>query len=205
MAASCPQSSGKPGEKGLEEAIAEDGGKVRAGQTVRLTDISADAGAGLGLFENLHGHASPQAFADAIQQAAARHHGHVVRAFIARVLKEGDTVMAKLSSGLPVYLDKECGDDADGQVRRVAKRFHLCAVAGELASRWGLVPWGKGEAARAAKTCLKAWIARRGGTGAAEDAAVPAGYAVFGTARHQPLSGSGGFRREVHQPRRLPP
>lgn len=41
------------GEKGLADKILEEGGRVQAGQAVRLVDIPADAGAGLGLFESL--------------------------------------------------------------------------------------------------------------------------------------------------------
>ena len=52
------------GEKGLADKIAEEGGKVQAGQAVRLIDVPADAGKGLGIFENLHSHESPSAFAD---------------------------------------------------------------------------------------------------------------------------------------------
>ncbi len=40
-----------------------------------------------------------------------------------------------------------------------------------MASEWGLLPWGKGEALQAVKTCFEAWLALRGGSGAAEDAA----------------------------------
>lgn len=160
------------GEKGLEEVITEEGGKVKAGQAVRLIDIPADAGAGMGLFENIHDHDSPTAFADAIKKTASKHYGYVSRSFIARVLKEGDTVNEKLSSGLPKYLKKLCGDDADGQVDRVAKYFHLCAVAGELAAEWELLPWKKHEASRAIRTCFQAWLDRRGGTDAAEDTAI---------------------------------
>ena len=61
---------------------------------------------------------------------------------------------------------------ADPQVRDVARRFALVAVAGELARRWGVLPWPEGEAERAARAMLAAWLVRRaGGAGAAEQAA----------------------------------
>jgi hypothetical protein len=43
------------GEIGLADKIAEDGRgkKMAAGQRVRIVDVSADAGAGMGMFENL--------------------------------------------------------------------------------------------------------------------------------------------------------
>jgi putative DNA primase/helicase len=43
------------GETSLEQHIAEVGQRIQAGQEVRLVDVPADAGVGLGLFEDLHG------------------------------------------------------------------------------------------------------------------------------------------------------
>src|SRR5262249_10783358 len=45
------------GEFGLADKVAEDGRgrKLAAGQQVRIVDLSADAGAGMGMFEELHG------------------------------------------------------------------------------------------------------------------------------------------------------
>ena len=70
------------GEVSLADRIKEEGFRVQAGQTVRLIDIPADAGVGLGLFEDLHGFASPRELSDAIRKAAATHYGHPSRAFI---------------------------------------------------------------------------------------------------------------------------
>ena len=50
------------GEVGLAQHIRESGKKSKAGQTVRLVDVSADAGQGYGLFDTLHGSASGAAF-----------------------------------------------------------------------------------------------------------------------------------------------
>jgi putative DNA primase/helicase len=160
------------GEKGLADKILEEGGRVQAGQTVRLVDVPADAGAGMGIFENLHGHKSPRAFADAIKNAAATNYGHVARAFISEILSRQATVAAELHEFLIVGLSLLCPDKASGQVQRVARRFLLCAAAGEMAAEWGLLPWVKGEALEAVKTCFNAWLALRGGSGAAEDTAI---------------------------------
>ena len=53
------------GEIGLAAKVAEDGRcrKLTAGQQVRVIDIPADAGAGLGLLEALHGFKVADAFA----------------------------------------------------------------------------------------------------------------------------------------------
>ena len=43
--------------------------------------------------------------------------------------------------------DQICPKGADGQVRRVARRFALVATAGEMAISFGVVPWPKDTAA----------------------------------------------------------
>jgi putative DNA primase/helicase len=70
-------------------------------------------------------------------------------------------------------LKKWCPKDATGQVQRVARRFLLCAAAGELATRWGILPWAEGEALAGIKKCFDAWVESRGGVAseAHEDAA----------------------------------
>jgi uncharacterized protein (DUF927 family) len=48
-------------------------------------------------------------------------------------------------------------------VQRVARRFALVAVAGELATEAGLTGWAQGEATTAAAHCLRDWIEAFGG------------------------------------------
>lgn len=198
------------GEKGLAEKITEEGGRVQAGQTVRLIDVPADAGAGMGIFEDLHGFDSPQAFADAIKQAAAAHYGHTARTFIGRVQEYREDATATLHNGLEAGMPSLCASDADGQVKRVAKRFLLCAMAGEMAAEWRILPWDQGAALAAAKECFNAWLYRRGGVGAAEDTAIIEQVTLFieqhGTSRFQDVDNSTatcisrvGFRRNQEE------
>ena len=195
------------GEKGLADKIAEEGGKVQAGQLVRLVDIPADAGSGWGIFQNLHGHDSPQAFSEAIKLSAATHYGHAARAFISAFLNSPDA-----TTHIPLFLAKGleliCPRDATSQVQRVAKRFLLCAAAGEAAFEWGILPWGKGEALAAAKTCFEAWLSLRGGMEATEDTAILEQVMLFieqhGSSRFQDIDNPTatcinrvGFRRKI--------
>ncbi|EQD50077.1 protein containing DUF927, partial [mine drainage metagenome] len=57
------------GEVGLADLVNESGGKVRAGQQVRVLDVAADAGAGLGLFERLPAGVTAGQFSDALKHA----------------------------------------------------------------------------------------------------------------------------------------
>lgn len=157
------------GEVGLDEKIREEGGRIRAGQSVRLIDVPADAGAGLGMFEDLHGFASPQLFANALKQAAATNYGYPARAFIATLQQHRQDAVPELRSTLEHGIRDFCPSEADGQVKRAAQRFLLCAAAGESAAVWNILPWEKGEATQAAHMCFTAWLEMRGGIGAAED------------------------------------
>lgn len=196
------------GEKGLAEKIAEEGGRVQAGQLVRLIDVPANAGAGMGIFENLHGHGSPRAFADIIKQAAATHYGHAARAFIGKIQEDREGIKNALHVALGNAGKLLCPDGASGQVERVARRFALCAAAGEMSADWGLLSWGKGEALKAVKVCFDAWLSLRGGAGAAEDAAMLEQVTLFieqhGASRFQDIDNPTatcinrvGFRRKT--------
>ncbi|MCC7101206.1 MAG: hypothetical protein IT500_16620, partial [Rubrivivax sp.] len=55
---------------------------------------------------------------------------------------------------------------------RVAQRFGLVAVAGELATHYGLTGWPEGEASQAASRCFAAWLDSFGGSGSREDRAL---------------------------------
>ena len=59
--------------------------------------------------------------------------------------------------------------DAAGQVLRVAQRFGLVAVAGELATQYGVTGWLEGEATQAAGRCFAAWLDSFGGAGNREE------------------------------------
>lgn len=178
------------GEQGLTEKIAEVGHTVKAGQAVRLLDIPADAECGYGLFEELHGHASPQVFADAIKQAAATHYGYAGPEFITHLIEKADTIKAFVKD-LPALAEKMSGSGADGQVRRAAMRFIICELAGAMAVKFGILPVSEVDVTTATSSCFKAWLDNRGSSGALEDKQVVERARHFiekhGASRFQPL------------------
>jgi len=156
------------GEQGLEDKVMEDGKRARAGQEVRVPDIPCSSE---GMFEDAHGLPSLGALAEHLKAQARRHYGHAARAFLVRLCEEWErreALQSKLREMESAWLAHAVPHGADAQVRRVAGRFALVAVAGELAQRMGILPWPEGEAARAAGVCFKAWLDRRGFTGASE-------------------------------------
>lgn len=158
------------GEISLADKVAEDrrGRRPAAGQQVRVVDLPADAGAGLGLFENLHGHADGDALARRLKVASSAFYGTPARRFIADVASNADTVRQPIRGFIEAFANEHCPAGADGQVHRVAHRFGLAAAAGELAIRRGLLPWEPGEAINGCGRCFRDWLDSRGGTEPAE-------------------------------------
>ncbi len=161
------------GEIGLAQHMSEAGKQARAGQELRLAEIPADAGAGLGLFENLHESGHGAEFAKALDQATRKHYGCAWVAFLGRLVGEDvGTITNALHEGQRIFERRFLSDDASGQARRVAGRFALVGAAGELATRWGITGWGAGEAMKAAGVCFTAWLSNRGGEGNQEERAM---------------------------------
>ncbi len=157
------------GEIGLAEHMGEVGKTPRAGQELRLAEIPADAGAGLGVFENLHGYANGADFAKALDRAVRKHYGTAFHAFVSELVGNQVSV-PELAREAQRKFEAACLDAAaHGQARRVAARFALVGASGELATKWGVTAWEPGEAMQAAVTCFRAWLGRRGGQGNQEE------------------------------------
>lgn len=160
------------GEIGLGMHMAEAGKTPRAGQELRLAEIPADAGAGLGVFENLHEHGDGNQFAKALDHATRQHYGAAFVAFLEKLAANLDSVSDTVHSAIKVFERKALSDDASGQARRVSARFALVGAAGEMATAWGITGWEQGEAMGAAMACFTAWLAGRGGEGNHEERAM---------------------------------
>lgn len=155
------------GEVGLAQHIRDAGKKAKAGQTVRLVDLPADAGQGFGLFDTLHGFDSGAAFSKTLIEATTRYYGTAAHAFLENITQPA--CFAQLSAAIEkltqAFMEKNLPLSSGGQVHRVCERFALIAAAGELATQYGITGWPPGEAEQAVTQCFKAWIDYRGGAG----------------------------------------
>ncbi len=171
------------GELTLAAKIGEAGKRTMAGLEVRLVNLPADAGAGYGVFQELHGFDNARDLATQISGAAGKHYGTAARAYLTKLAdnraKNEGGLVADLKGLRDKFMKDYCPADADGQVKSVCSRFALIGVAGELARVYGVLPWPKNEALRAAGACFKAWLAERGGSGAGEDSAALAQVRAF--------------------------
>jgi putative DNA primase/helicase len=146
------------GERSIGTTMAEGGYRAKAGQSVRLLDIPAARR--FGAWDELHGLPNGAAFADAIRRAAVTHHGHAGRAFLEKLTRDRRDFCEWLErfKALPMF----CADGGEGQDKRTAGRFALLALAGELATEYGITGWQEGAAIEAAAEGFKAWQATRG-------------------------------------------
>jgi putative DNA primase/helicase len=156
------------GELGLADHMAEGMKRTRVGQEVRMCDIPADAGAGMGAFENLHGIEGGAAFAKHITGHAQAVYGSTGRAWLEWLTAHADTLKASIRSAADTLAASMIPKDSSGQVERVGARFALVGAAGELATQAGLTGWPVGESEQAARACFNAWLAARGGNGNGE-------------------------------------
>jgi uncharacterized protein (DUF927 family) len=158
------------GELDLASMVSKAGQKLPAGAEVRLPSIPMPV---TGLWPNRHGHTSADAFMTHLHAALRRQHGTAIRLFL-KLLAEARAAdadsLSQMATAMQILMTKALPIDADAQVRDVARRFALAAMAGELATDLSVLPWPKGEATRAAKAMLAAWIGRRGGSGSSEEA-----------------------------------
>jgi len=182
------------GEIGLADHMRESGKRARAGQELRLADVPADAGAGHGIFEQLHGHSSGATLADSLIASSRVSYGTPGLRFLEKLVGVDRTALRDSINALrKEFLADHLPSGATGQAQRLANRFALVAAAGELATKFGITGWSAGEAIRAAGSCLAACLERRGGTGSGEDSAALAQVRHFielhGSSRFADLAG----------------
>ena len=166
------------GEVGLAAHMAEAQRKAKAGQEVRLAEIDADAGAGFGLFDVVPEGIEANLFADRLNNATKKYYGHLGSQFVEHLIADSAGV-ADIGQAAQRLAATLAGTNQAGQVRRVAGRFALAAVAGELATQWGLTGWQEGSATSAVKRCFDSWVESRGGTGNLEPSRVLAQLRAF--------------------------
>jgi putative DNA primase/helicase len=155
------------GEVTLESHLASIGKRVKAGQQVRVIDLSADAGAQMGVFNHSHGMNAAD-LADHLKQQSRQHYGSLALDWLkfltqhsAQVRPVFQNVRQRFLATLPI--------EADGQVRRVAEKFALLASAGLLAIQAKVLDWPTQSVEAACLSQLNQWILARGGVAANED------------------------------------
>ncbi|MCQ1815489.1 alkaline-shock protein, partial [Escherichia coli] len=99
------------------------------------------------------------------------YYGSPFREWLKALTADLNGLTAQAKSLMKEYAAALTPKDAGNQVGRAVNRFALVAMAGELATRLGITGWPEGEALRATRVCLNAWLKDRGHTANQEDIA----------------------------------
>ncbi|HAT2065368.1 TPA: DUF927 domain-containing protein [Legionella pneumophila] len=167
------------GEESLMSLMARAGQKTNAGQEIRLADIEADAGFNMGLFEKIHNQLSPATLALSLKEYSSKYYGAVGMAWLQKVVANQLSIATDIADAMQEFVNSVVLPDSTGQIIRVARRFALVAVAGELATQYGLTGWNEGESTDAAYKCYRVWLEHFGMEGNKEDRAILAQVRAF--------------------------
>ena len=160
------------GERSLSEHAAIGGNAAHAGAELRMVDVNAGTRTHRA-FDELHGLEGAD-FHRLLTVAVGAHHGHIGPAFVEKMLASDDR---------PGLLEDFAGIRAkfiedNAQAGRVADRFAVIALAGEMAIAYGLLPWTPGSALADCQLLYGEWLSRVG-SGNAEDRQILAGILDF--------------------------
>lgn len=156
------------GEISLAAHMLEAKKQAKAGQEIRVLDIPADSQK-YGCFQELHHFDLSKDFAEHISILSKSHHGIAGPMYIRALLQVQSEATQRARRSMDELSKKYVPTTASGQVHRVFNRFALIAVAGELATSFGITGWEEGVAISAAMSCFNDWLIARGDLGPQEE------------------------------------
>jgi putative DNA primase/helicase len=145
------------GERTITATMLEGGKRAKAGQEARLLDIPCARQHGL--FDDLHNMPNGRALSDALRTAAATHYGHAGPAFIEHLVADDTGDPGELLAAFQNRDEFQAETSLEG---RAAGAFALAALAGELATSYGITGWPEDEAINAAASAYHLWRSHRG-------------------------------------------
>jgi putative DNA primase/helicase len=143
------------GERSINALMQEGGKKVKSGQLVRLLNIPVSRE--YGVFDNLHHFSDGREMADYFKTQCVKHYGHAGVKFVEHIIAQGDVDYYKILAKLEPHFKHN-----DPQAMRVASRFALYALAGEVAVAADILPWEQGSALTACIEMFDQWLKFRG-------------------------------------------
>jgi putative DNA primase/helicase len=154
-------------EKSLPELAKAGGMVLNKGCEVRFIDIAADAGQGLGVYDQLpSGIQSSEQFTDQLKHSAEQYCGTAQRQFLERLLKDlnnpGSNVLNFLTDRKASFRERSGVSGFDGIEARISGRFGLIYAAGSLALKYKVLPWSREEMKQACLWCYRGAIKRYG-------------------------------------------
>ena len=158
------------GENRLEQVIQETGRRVNGGQLIRICDVEAETGIS-GMFEALHDLPTGEALANHLRTASTMCYGTAIREFLTKLVAiDRDDIKEQWAGFRQSFIRRHLGLNGDdpSEVLRVAERFAVVALGGELAGQFGITGWVEGEAICSAVEMFGVWLRGRSGPASAD-------------------------------------
>lgn len=153
------------GEIDIATKVQEANKRSFAGMEVRFVSIPANCSGGFGIFEDLHGFKTGDAFSKYLKDACSKYYGAAIQKYLECLTNDIDSVTKQIKQIQQEFKTKYLLENASGQVARVANRFGLIAAAGELSIKFGILSsFSQGDVIEAIGRCFKAWVYERGNT-----------------------------------------
>lgn len=147
------------GEITLAQKVAEwsSAPQRQDGEAVRIMDVDADAGQGLGIYDTLNGYENGAALSEAVTSACGAFHGGPALAFLSAIARDPEGSASYLRGKRAAFLSRFLPAGASGVVRRGYGNFGLLAAAGELAIRHGVLSMAANKVQEAIALCAESW------------------------------------------------
>lgn len=151
------------GELSASEMMERQKKDIQTGANVRMATIEACPEGGHGVFETLPKGVEARALAESSSENGAKYYGTAgvdfMRAVIDDIHQRGgvEAMKAHITEKMKEWVEAHA-KNCNPQIQRVAKRFALVAVAGELATEYDVLPWNTGDASQFASLCFKSFV-----------------------------------------------
>ena len=148
------------GEETLEAIASKAGETLKAGQEVRLIEIDADAGLGMGIIQELHDFKNSDSLISEIENNFNQFYGVAGKAFLENISEMKSNDEHALMNTIKCYqnsFDSHLRESSNPQVGRVQNSFSFIAAIGELAIELEILPFNKGEMESAVLEVFNLW------------------------------------------------
>lgn len=145
------------GEKTFKEILNEIGQTAQLGQEIRLPEISVDSSEH-GIFDSVDFASEASQQANMLYENAVNAYGVAGMAWLEYLTADKYKTSQTAFKLYQQFKTKITPHNAQGHISRVASRFAIVAVAGELATLAGITGWQKGRALEAVTSVFNAWL-----------------------------------------------
>ena len=139
------------GERTVASHMTEKGLQIKAGQEIRLLNIPLFGQHGA--FDHLHELENGRQFSDTLQTNSKKYYGTAGIAFLEKLCPDKQDLGALLEQFRQAFDD----GSLSSQEGRAASRFAITAMAGELATSYGITGWDPQTALKATLQCFQQW------------------------------------------------